>query len=510
MLPPSPRTTVPVALILFACLTLPACASGDGARPARDAEDEVARDAVNGDDASDRSDLPAFDARPDALTPDATEPPPADGTEPPADGDGDATPTPPRPQDIRTTALALDLTTREGRVTLSVVPAEDATFVRLEVQGLTLYRVAVEGQPVAAPVQEGVLTVPVPAGDAPVAVDVTYAFPARTLDTFDGWMPDQGVSFVWPDHCGNLFPCTSAPDDGVTFTLSVTGVEAGLTAVFPSTSAGEVPSYVPAVAEGVYERLDLGVTTAGTALTAWFFPEPGAEPYVAAGTGHLVQAFDFLERTYGPYLFGPDAGSVEVDWGDDSYGGMEHHPFWHVATFDYADPEVHVHEAAHGWFGDGIRLACWEDFVLSEGTTTYLTARALEQVGGPDEWGLYVSYLDDICSGADVNTVALPEGGCNVLDFENSDLWSMVPYMKGACFYEDVADLIGADLLDAVIRDFYQAHRGQAAHMRQMIDAIEAAAPAAARAAIDERVTAWLLTKACPSDYAERCGRHER
>jgi aminopeptidase N len=34
-----------------------------------------------------------------------------------------------------------------------------------------------------------------------------------------------------------------------------------------------------------------------------------------------------------------------------------------------------VHEAAHGWFGDGVRLRCWEDFVLSEGTASHLDAR---------------------------------------------------------------------------------------------------------------------------------------
>ena len=42
-----------------------------------------------------------------------------------------------------------------------------------------------------------------------------------------------------------------------------------------------------------------------------------------------------------------------------------------------------AHEAAHGWFGNGVRLRCWEDFVLSEGTASYLAARVLEEVAGP-------------------------------------------------------------------------------------------------------------------------------
>ena len=54
---------------------------------------------------------------------------------------------------------------------------------------------------------------------------------------------------------------------------------------------------------------------------------------------------------------------------------MEHHPQWHVDDSSFGSQETQAHEASHGWYGDGIRLACWEDFVLSEGTVTYLAGR---------------------------------------------------------------------------------------------------------------------------------------
>ena len=415
----------------------------------------------------------------------------------------------PRPQDLLSTRLELDLAALEGHATLSALPGAQATSIRLHVEGLTLYQVAVDGTPVVAPVNDGVAAVPVPSPDAVVTIDVSYSFPARSVDTFDGWMPDLGVSFVWPDHCGQLFPCDPAPADGVTFTLSVTGQGDGLTAVYPATTLTDVPSYVPAVAVAPYVELALGTTEAGTELAAWYFPDPEALPYVQAGTAHLVAAFDWLERTIGPYAFGARAGSVEVDWGDDSHGGMEHHPFWHVATFDYDDEEVHVHEAAHGWYGDGVRLACWEDFVLSEGTTTYLTARALEQVGGPSEWSMYLDLLGDTCSGADVNTEAWPRDGCNAIDFESDDLWSMVPYLKGACFFEEVADLLGADRLDGLLGAFYRAHVNRAARMAELIDALEADADADELPRLRALQDDWLLTVACPADWKARCGTHQ-
>jgi hypothetical protein len=79
--------------------------------------------------------------------------------------------------------------------------------------------------------------------------------------------------------------------------------------------------------------------------------------------------------------------------------------------------------------------------------------------------------------------------------------------MKGACFYEDVGDLIGPDELDLVIAEFYAAHVGTAARMEDMITLLKARAPSHADA-IDALVSDWLLSYACPEDYVERCRSH--
>src|SRR5690606_32804642 len=162
-----------------------------------------------------------------------------------------------------------------------------------------------------------------------------------------------GVTFLWPTFCDNLFPCHEDPDDGSTFTLVATGVADGLTAVAPARIPVEVPSYVPAVAVGAYAEIALGVTPAGTAVSVHHLP--GEEAAAAAGPGHLVAVVGFLEAPLGPYRFGDALASVSVPWGPGAYGGMEHHPFVHVASAALASEEVHAHEAAHGWFGDGVR-----------------------------------------------------------------------------------------------------------------------------------------------------------
>lgn len=414
---------------------------------------------------------------------------------------------PPTPQDIVRVDVRLDLSTRVGRATLQVVPPSDSDLMVFDVTGLQVTAVTRDGWAITPEVENGRLSVRSSLALAEVVVD--YVFPERGRYAFDGWMSELGVSFVWPTFCGNLYPCDPSMSDGVRFGLEVVGVAPGETAIYTTDSVSDAPSYMPAVAVGDYRALELGSTPAGTRLRAWYLPGDQAEATARAGTAHLVEAWDFYERTYGPYPFGADAGAVSVDWGADSWGGMEHHPYYHVGQFDFGTEEVHAHEAAHAWYGDGVRLACWEDFVLSEGTVTYMAARAMEEVGGPDLWAYCVDdFLVHICAGRKVNPVILPEG-CNQIDLLEDDIWSLATYMKGACFYEEVGDTIGPEALDAVLAEFYQAHVGEAAEMDDMLELLDARTDPADHAAIDAAATAWLRTAECPADFVERCRAHQ-
>jgi hypothetical protein len=402
-------------------------------------------------------------------------------------------------RDILTTDLSLDVTTLKGKATLTLAPSASKA-ASFEVGDLEVSAVSDASGPLNFAVAKSQLDVGVPVSAGPTSLTVEYTFKAH--DNFDGWMPTSKVSFLWPYFCGNLFPCKSAPDDGVKFTMAVTGVPAGLTAVYPAIIPGDAPSYMPAIAVGDYTKVDLGKTTAGTSIVA--YPLPGQEADTAAGTAHLVASFDFFEKTYGAYSFGKVAGSVSADWGPGDYGGMEHHPYWHVGKNDFKDEVTHVHEAAHGWFGDGVRIACWEDFVLSEGTVSYLAAHALETLG-VDAWADYECELRYVCDPANgANTIALPST-CNAIDLLNDPLWSSVPYMKGAYFFREVGKAIGPALLDQALAEFYQANVGKAAKMQALIDLIKTKTDAAGQAKVGDLETQWLLTLACPVDFTTLC-----
>jgi aminopeptidase N len=367
-------------------------------------------------------------------------------------------------REIIDTKLTFDVTAMTGQASIKLAASTDAG-ASFEVGDLHIDTVTWSGADLPFAVATKQMTLGLPHLDVETTIDVAFHWSLH--NKFDGESL-SGFTFLWPYFCGNLFPCHSQPADGTTFTLDVTGVPAGKMAVFPVTIPAEAPSYQVAWSIDAYTQLDLGTTTAGTQVSVWYRPNELTK--ATNGTKNLVAAFDWLEKTIGPYRFGNHVGTVEVGWGPGAYGGMEHHPFWHVGTSSIASEVTNVHESAHGWFGDGIRIRCWEDFVLSEGTVSYLAARALDVVApsvGAQAWADYASQL----SGIPGTDPVWPQT-CGQVDVLKDNLFTNAPYMRGAFFYKAVADKVGAARVDQAIATFYLAHAGGTGTMAEMLDTI--------------------------------------
>lgn len=387
--------------------------------------------------------------------------------------------------DILSTSLDIDLAKHEGRAVLRL--RSGMKKLSLEAAGLDVTSVRTSSGPLKYKMVEGRIQ----ATTTAKTLTVDYGFAVQ--DHADGLLAG-GSTLVWPYFCGNLFPCNSSPRDGMTFDLSLAGVPSGAQAVYPTSIPNEAPSYMLAWAVGNYGYRELGVTAAGTKVGVYWLDDESEA--ALAGTAHLVKAFEWYEQTIGPYMFGNTVASVAATWGEGAFGGMEHHPMWHVAREAMADAETHAHEAAHGWFGDGVRIRCWEDFVLSEGTVSYLTARAMGYAAGArTEARLWKSYGERLRQAvAEDDGIAWPES-CGKVDILKDGLFSDLPYMKGAFFLKAVSTKIGVAELDQVLARFYDAHRGKAAGMADLLEAIErdtgfAAAPLA---------QAWLRERGIPN-----------
>jgi len=400
-------------------------------------------------------------------------------------------------RDILFTSLRVDLAAKRATAYITLAPsAEDrASF---DVKGLDVREVRGEGGPLDHRVIDGRLDVTLAADESnPSELEVDYSYAER--EELEG-ATTNGLTFTWPYYCGNLFPCKPDPADGLRFTLALENVPAGKLAVYPSTIPTDAPSYMLGWAVGDYTYRSLGKTPAGTEVGVWWLP--GEQEGALEGTADLVQIFDWLEKTVGTYRFGDKVGAVSARWRN-AYGGMEHHPFWHVDSSSMDDLYIHAHEAAHGWFGDGIRIRCWEDFVLSEGPTSYLAARAMSAVGGPAAekaiWQRFRSRLQAAVSSTDV--VAWPQS-CNKLDILKDDIYTSIPYMKGAFFLRSVELKLGRAALDRAIARFYAKHVNKAARMRDLIDAIKDEAATSTTVDPDEveaLATTWLRSTGMPA-----------
>jgi len=381
--------------------------------------------------------------------------------------------------DLVHTELRLDLAAMEGTARIELTGARAASF---EAAGLEILEVFDDEGPLDHLVDDGRLDVGVP-GD-----ELTVRFGFAVQEPFEGYM-ERGASLTWPTYCGNLFPCRSDPAEGQTYALEVVGVPEGEVAVYPEALVTQAPAYQVGFTHGAYTEEVLGTTTAGTEVVIWYFPNHAGS--IHAGTSDLVAAVDWLEQTLGPYPWGDRMGSVEVDWGPSSYAGMEHHPYSHISLTGLVHRSIHIHEAAHGWYGDGVRLACWEDLVLSEGTVSYLTARAVGQVDGPEaEAEVWEGYAELLEAGGE--GVAWPDT-CNEVDVLEH-LFSWRPYMRGAYFYRAVAEEVGVETLDGVLGSFAREHVGEAAGMQDLLDHLHA------RTGFDPGPLAqtWLRTAAIP------------
>jgi len=396
-------------------------------------------------------------------------------------------------RDIQHTALVVDLATKTTTATIDLAPSPSAG-ASFDVRGLDIRSVTQDGAPLQWALTQGRLDLGVPVKtDGPSQVVIEAGFKEQA--TFEGLM-QNGSTLTWPYFCGNIFPCHPDPADGTTFALDVTGTPAGLTTVFPPTIQSSAPAYQIAWATGSYTPLDVGTTTLGTHLTAYYLP--GGEAAAQTGTAPLRDVMDWYETTYGAYPFGKEAGSVSTDWGPGAYGGMEHHPLWHIATIAMGDPWIHAHEAAHGWFGDGVRIACWEDFVLSEGTVSYLEARAIAKVMGVDEetklWTHYQSRLDNAMAGSSPK-IAWPEG-CGTIDVLKDGLFGDIVYMKGAFFFRALEGKIGANMVDTALKAFFAKYKGKAAHFQDLLDVTKSVVGYDATAC----ATGWLRSEAVPAE----------
>ncbi|MBL0196605.1 MAG: hypothetical protein IPQ09_20735 [Myxococcales bacterium] len=311
---------------------------------------------------------------------------------------------------------------------------------------------------------------------------LTFAYEVLSREIDDREREDGGIvvtptsmySASWPRKGRWWLPLRDSPRDGAMFTAKLTfpeqftvvsnGTERGV-----STEAGmktwrfellaPTPSYgffVGASTEWV--RAD-ATSAGGIPMPSWVTrAHASRRDDVLGGT---PKALDFLVSTYGPFPFG-QAGFVEVPttWGG---GGMEHPTVVAIDPSDFVGSPTDArhtafHELCHHYSGDGVRIANWADFWLSEGFTEYLTHRSLEAVYGKTvSDARWRKTLSEARATAAEHALRPRNDALDV-----REIFDGIVYVKGAWVLRTLEEAVGREKFDAFLKGWFTRHKHKA------------------------------------------------
>ena len=375
-----------------------------------------------------------------------------------------------------------------GRATVAVaLRAPRASTLALDLTGLAVDDVSVQGRAVTFAYDAGKLRVPIPSaarvGDT-VNVEVRYHGQPD-----DGLIIQKNVhgnrtAFAdnWPDRARFWFPCIDHPSDKATVAFTVTApsnwvVLANGTSLSRSLEAEAMPH--PAKSGGgrsewrwrTREPIPTYTMVIGAAefrtgpparscvaekcvdVTWWSFPEDAAsmEPLFRRAGAML----DYFARTVAPFEYEKLAHVQSSTM----FGGMENASVIFYSEKAIAEGKASeqtvAHETAHQWFGDSVTEHDWHDLWLSEGFATYFAALFYQHADGEASFRTIMeenrqTYLE---SGAAMAPVVDP--------LERNLLALLNPnnYEKGAWVLHMLRGLVGDRAFFEGIRAFYRRHR---------------------------------------------------
>ncbi|MBQ1071993.1 M1 family metallopeptidase [Micromonospora sp. C31] len=291
-----------------------------------------------------------------------------------------------------------------GTTTVQAAATSDLSAFNLDLAGLTVRSVTVDGAP-AKHGRKGDELVVTPArgliaGNGFVA-EIAYEGEPEPLRNetvgLGGFLhTDQGaIALGQPESASTWFPVNDHPSDKATYEFEIT-VPKGLTAVSNGVPTGRstaggwttwkwaerspMASYLSTVVIGRF-RLTEGEHKGRPVFhaVAADLPKGAADRSIAA----TVEVADYLESVFGPYPFGAYGGVVVADTRIRYALETQSRPVYAANFFSGGENTgIVAHELAHQWFGNSVSLAGWQDIWLNEGLATYAEWLWAEHDGG--------------------------------------------------------------------------------------------------------------------------------
>ncbi|MEV0374121.1 M1 family metallopeptidase [Streptomyces sp. NPDC050636] len=282
-----------------------------------------------------------------------------------------------------------------GDTTVSAHTTQALSSFHLDLQGLAVSSVAVNGRSASFAHKGQELTVTPAAALAPGAAftaRVRYAGKPQPLPNQGGWTPTSDGSFVAnePNGAQTWFPCNNHPSDKATFAVAIT-VPKGYTAMSggllkATTTAKDMTTYawvetVPATTYAITAtigKFDFSAYTTPSGIPAYNAVAPAQAAAAAPALAQLPSILDWLIGLLGAYPFA-STGAIVADQPQIGYAvGTQGRPLFSSAP----STTLLVRELSHQWWGDSVTVSRWQDLWLEMGFATYTQWLYDEQHGG--------------------------------------------------------------------------------------------------------------------------------
>ncbi len=389
------------------------------------------------------------------------------------------------PHEVRVSALALDLTvdfrrrqlTGTAALSLEVVTDEARQLV-LDTRDLRIRQIRDArgstlqfslgrndpylGQALSITLPTGVNQVFIDYATSPAATGLQWLAPEQTAGKQQPFLFTQSQAI----HARSWIPLQDSPGVRVTYSARIrtppdlravmsadndprSPLDGDYSFVMPQA----IPPYLIALAVGNLQSQSMSARTA-------VYAEPQILARAAAEFDDTEQMLQVAERLYGEYRW--DRYDLLILPPSFPFGGMENPRLSFITPTVIAGDKSLValiaHELAHSWSGNLVSNATWRDLWLNEGFTTYVTSRLMEGVFGQRRKAIE-DVLEFESLKQELRSLA-PEDQLLAIDLtgrDADDVFSDVPYVKGALMLVELEHALGRDTFDKFLRRYFDA-----------------------------------------------------